>query len=170
MKFIAAILLLFSAAPVLAGGCNRPQDFEGNEELVMFHDFEDYRAIFPTIVGAVGRQGLTVLLIGPADCNAADIESRRAKVEADTRQKVILRLLIKDDTVISRARRSPETWAAVKEILPSLQNRRDKIGEDAEVLFVTDKADFYATDLPERRRKLEAILGKRVYVRLLRSF
>ncbi|WP_320200639.1 hypothetical protein RMR16_024785 (plasmid) [Agrobacterium sp. rho-13.3] len=94
-----------------------------------------------------------------------DTAERKRKAEDFLGQPVLLVLDTRDYVVKSRS--DPRvSMQAVLDLLPTAKFRADKIGENAEILFMKSE-DLTSRDLDQRKAKLEELVGKQVYLRTL---
>ncbi|EFF45804.1 hypothetical protein [Xanthomonas citri] len=168
-KFLLSAAFYFAAvAAANAATCSAPPH-ESN--MPGFTESGGLRAqletVFPTYREVLLSSDTTaVLWIDPRDCTAPDLDKRLAKVEAALNRKVTLRADSKNFRVIA-AYRYPEILVTrqLKQVLPSLKVRGNKIGENVEVLVV-GAADFNGADTADKRRKASAIVGRPVELQL----
>ncbi len=159
--FYSAMIATASAARCATKG------FDSNMPGTAGGTLKQIEAVFPTFRQVVLDEGTRAIIwIDPADCNAADLDERFAKVEALLGRSVELRAASDDFRAIA-AYRYPEvlTTRKLKQVFPSLSLRGDKIGENVEVLVV-EAADFHTWDRAERQRKAEEIVGRPVDLRI----
>ncbi|WDK04538.1 hypothetical protein [Xanthomonas campestris] len=157
-RLFLALTLLSSANAAYAGGCITSGQVE---RLAIWNDGTKLREIFPTLREAsIPDGGWATLDIGREDCDAPDLEARRAKAEAMLGKRVRLVLSTADYSIVPRAPVMREILA----IFPTAKMRGRKLDGTGEVLFVQHR-DFSASDALDRTQQVAALIGSPVELR-----
>lgn len=157
-RLFLTLTLLGSANAAYADGCITSGHVE---RLAIWSDPTKLREIFPTLREAsIPDGGWAILDIGREDCEAADLEARRAKAEALIGKRIQLVLSTADYSIVPR---SP-VMRQILAIFPTAKMRGRKVDGSGEVLFV-QRQDFTAFDSARRTQQVADLLAAPVELR-----
>jgi hypothetical protein len=170
---IAAFLFLSSTTLSHAEGClTGPGEITMNLPGLNWDEVTaKVERVFPTFRDVIfPSDKLAFLWIDPKDCQAEDLEARHHQIETILGRQVILMPSTLDYRVRPRGFGTPEIVKTRKlqEIFPSLWIRGSKIGENVEVILVSDE-ELSAPDLDDRLSRAAAIVGRPVELRSTES-
>ena len=166
-RSLAAFLFLSSATLSHAEGCLT----EPISTYLPGFNWEEVKAkverVFPTFRDVIlSSDKLAILWIDPKDCQAQDLEARHQQIESILGREVILMASSVDYRILPGGFGYPGIVKTrqLKEIFPTLRIRGSKIGENVEVLLVSDE-ELSAPDLKDRLSRAAAIVGRPVELR-----